>query len=1667
MKSRCGRALVTTAGLLMMALGLPTPASAEGLPLIRRTAEAPVACQDPPAASEPLTAGNGVQDKCVAGQIRKVRGNLRGCPTDPRALDPEGQIQRYRRGDCKGLVSRQVEAVAQSRYIAQRNQALGNGAGEIGPDLQWEVVLPGVGEIDALEYSHLISTAPVRLVELKMGKPGSAAEARAVKRIGDYVEGFIATTSRDVEVEPFPSVDGAPAYVDTFIYEERCGTSVTYRAESTRDGVIMVHELDPATIPPRAGQVTLDDETTIDCPVPAVLPEWSEPGSDDGAGGSSGCGPSPEEFRQAAEDFSAFLEDAPQVTAAFVRDPAVHHAAYFDKHLEGQKLAEEWGGLGCDGAGASPPPGGHGDPHLVTLDGAAYDFQSVGEFVLVDAPEVDLKVQARLTPWDHFMGRHTASVIDRIAFDLNGFRVEMDSERNVWVDGSPVTIEEDQYLYFNGGSWIQNVRQKYRVLFPAVDGKRVLLRWSPHTIKLRVPDGIATDGLLGNNDGDPANDLTSADGTPAPPLRGVSTYLHTRFAQSWRISQAESLFTYRPGQDSSTFTDVTFPERHVDIRDFPTEEVADAEYDCREVDAGSARDGCVLDVLITGGTTFLDDALAHGSASVSATPANFNDAGSISVNFDDTVPVNFLSERRGHERTLGAFAGPYKSGGEYSFAIPVHHAHRSIDIAFDMVVLGALSQARDRSVALTAAGSEDVIRITAAGALAERGSVTKVESGVLSDGRPFTRYKYAATTGSVGRTLRVSATALGFSRLQHDSVAIDNVALQLGDAILSTDQTIAIGEIIKPDPAGDIGVLEHPGDRESYLFTVPEGSGPLWLEQFMRPGFDYGCGNWQLVELSTFTIHDGCFTETTLPAGAYRLEVSGSDGAEYPARYGFHLHTRLQPQILLTTVGEAPVEFAPGEATPGAGVIEGQDAYDIYELDIERAGDLQIRIECLDADDANCVTPFVTGAEPSLHRTTSVKVTPGTRTLTLHSTPGHHRYKLTMWVAQETTHPLSFGDVIEPQETSDMGRLTDTDIMDRYTINVPVGGRRVSIGMLPQYPQWSTDPHSPVYLQQVCKLWRLYPAGDSQTRTRNGACLTGQWLEEGTYTLEVLPPPREALPFEYGFEVYLADETQTQQFTYDLPGHSTLEIAPDQVTGEGILQGLAAQDIYRLTTSQSGRLNTQITCEDAVCPTVTSVVRRHETYTESLDPRWADLRAGETYDVTITGGVGGMHGYGVLFGVTESFAYQLGQTVTPGSHGSGSGSWEAAGEPDRYRFTVPSKGARVALQASEGLDSKLAVVDHNGDRVIDWWYGAPQFLEAGSYEIVATAYWEGGDYSFRLKTAEEPHTLPLTLGAGSAPLLHSATLPDNAATHDYTFTVQDPGAYTLDLIGDAVGLDVIEAPDGNTWIPFSDPQFGLAQGDYRIRVTSPGTPSFDSWSYEIGLRKAPAIDSMDYTIGDTIRPNQTNGLGRLSDFSALDRLHFNVPVSDRPLTLILRNVDQPCNLRLDLVDASGEWHWLDCNNLEGGLHLPPGDYTLTIGWNDRAMAIREYSLTIAEPVTTRVTPIVVGPDFLEKAATPSGALEAHAAVHSYTFDIREEESLLAQYLEIEPVEGCQAFTVYQGEDVLGASTDGCKGWTGWVQPGPYRLDVTGAQSEDYEFSVYLTDNPTWHGSGES
>jgi hypothetical protein len=105
-------------------------------------------------------------------------------------------------------------------------------------------------------------------------------------------------------------------------------------------------------------------------------------------------------------------------------------------------------------------------------------------------------------------------------------------------------------------------------------------------------------GLLGNDNGEPADDLIGAAGKTLGVSPAPEVVTHS-LADAWRITQNASLFDYQPGQSTATFTDRTFPDSHVDPSKVPDRETA--EKICRQAGITDQHllDDCIIDYAST------------------------------------------------------------------------------------------------------------------------------------------------------------------------------------------------------------------------------------------------------------------------------------------------------------------------------------------------------------------------------------------------------------------------------------------------------------------------------------------------------------------------------------------------------------------------------------------------------------------------------------------------------------------------------------------------------------------------------------------------------------------------------------------------------------------------------------------------------------------------------------------------------------------------------------------------------------------------------------------------------------------------------------------------------------------------------------------------------------
>ena len=260
------------------------------------------------------------------------------------------------------------------------------------------------------------------------------------------------------------------------------------------------------------------------------------------------------------------------------------------------------------GIGFIPSASSYADPHLITFDGLAYDFQAVGEFTLVEAVSGDpLSVQVR---YSAVPGSDLASQTTAVATDLGGVRLAFDvTAANVLiVDGVAVDLASAAGGLDVGNGQIFFDGEALTVVYASGEQMRVDVFDGFLNVSLSVLEGHALRGLLGSNDGNSGNDLALRDGTVlAQPVSFADLY--GSYADSWRLTDATSFFDYPAGQGTADFTDESFPSGALSLDDIPDALLAIAEAAAAGISDPILREAAILDFLLSGNADYVAAAL--------------------------------------------------------------------------------------------------------------------------------------------------------------------------------------------------------------------------------------------------------------------------------------------------------------------------------------------------------------------------------------------------------------------------------------------------------------------------------------------------------------------------------------------------------------------------------------------------------------------------------------------------------------------------------------------------------------------------------------------------------------------------------------------------------------------------------------------------------------------------------------------------------------------------------------------------------------------------------------------------------------------------------------------------------------------------------------------------
>jgi hypothetical protein len=293
---------------------------------------------------------------------------------------------------------------------------------------------------------------------------------------------------------------------------------------------------------------------------------------------------------------------------------------------------------------ATAEGGGWGDPHLTTMNGVHYDFQSAGEFIALREDGFEVQTRQTAVPsaavpvHDAYTDlRSCVSIFTAVAARIGSNRVTLQPDARIdpkrkarqlqlRVNGQPVTLTASGInLLARAGR--RGSRIEGRIVRTAADkieitdarGTQLVVTqafWDSQQLwylNVNVYQATASQGTMGAIAKDswlPA--LPDGSSLGAKPASAQQRYddLYEKFADAWRVTSANSLFDYAAGTNTDTFTLDEWPRfdpQSCDIRGQAaarpaTEDVA--QRACRGIADKTLRADCVFDVMVTGHTGF-------------------------------------------------------------------------------------------------------------------------------------------------------------------------------------------------------------------------------------------------------------------------------------------------------------------------------------------------------------------------------------------------------------------------------------------------------------------------------------------------------------------------------------------------------------------------------------------------------------------------------------------------------------------------------------------------------------------------------------------------------------------------------------------------------------------------------------------------------------------------------------------------------------------------------------------------------------------------------------------------------------------------------------------------------------------------------------------------------
>ncbi len=1118
-----------------------------------------------------------------------------------------------------------------------------------------------------------------------------------------------------------------------------------------------------------------------------------------------------------------------------------------------------------------------GDPHVVSLDGLTYDLQSVGEFHLLTIPSLDLDLQARFVP----MGpSRSVSVLDAVAVRVADQLVEFRPGGDVLLDGEAL----DAATGLADGSIVVPATDETGAMLNTARG--FALGLSGKGLRVAVAPNIPTSGLLGNNDGDLHNDLTTASGEVVDVHS--QSIIHGRFADSWRIAQASSAFTYDSGKDTDSYTDLTFPDSVVTLGDFSAVELDEASRQCLvgDVAPGPALEDCMYDILVTGDDDYLEAAAAVPDNVVGDT-IGFID-GSLFEDYSSPVASNLAAPTYMSDAVLGRMAGPFFDDMDYTFTVVGVPRHDSVTMTTDLVLLGHTESDSETQGVRVWVDDNKVFdgNLEAVGTEGPPAEVSLEGSGSLANGTEYHKVKLTVTVPHISGALKVRVKPVGFKSVLDTSLAINQLDLSLETPPAQSFDVALPGVVSDGVPAAGAGHLETAGGEDDYFVTVNGAAGTdnLLVET--------GCQN----QIHTALYGpDGALVEPAdrwcqhrlyegLPNGLYRFSVTGTGSA---ATYSLQFLNKPVAQSFGYAVGQKVEDgLVGGSAAVGAGRMETSASEDVYSFVVPDGGQSVVFDGAGPVWGDSSLIEESTGVDLGKvfqHQTYALEA----GAYTVHVRSLDYWPTGTYWFSSfvkpaDESFSYAIGEtvadgVIGGQSVAGAGNLETTASKDSYDFTLGSDATVVFDGS-----GWT----GPLGGSQLVRL------ADGE----NLGAVDGHRVYElaaGDYRIVVEKP---GTPGPYGFSTYV--KPAVQSFEYVL-GQTVADgvIGGQPVAGAGNLETSSSKDVYDFTVAEAatwvfdadmwmGPLGGSQLVRLADGQVLGSLDGHHE----------YELAVGDYRIVVEKPGTTGGYGFtSYAKPATQVFDYALGQTVENGKINgqpvAGAGNLETSSSKDVYNLSVPPGGASVVFDADMWMGplGGSQLIRLSGNTVLGSIDGHHEYLlSEGDYKIVVAKTGTTGGYTFTSYAKPGAQSFEYLLGQkvengkiNGQPVTGAGNLETSSSSDIYSFTVDQDTTWVFDAdmwMGPLGGSQLVRLGD-NTVLGSIDGHhvYALTAGEYRIVVAKAGTTG----GYQFSSYPKPATQTFDILVGQKVENGKIDGqtvagAGNLETTSSRDEYTFTV-----------------------------------------------------------------------------------------------------------------------------------------------------------------------------------------------